>query len=101
MSIVIKSATVKARKTHRCMNCGCVAIQPGQTYERQTCVYDGRIYDWVSCAACNAIFGLVWDYWGEPDEGIGEDSYVDWADEHENDPAYGELARAYLARRGL
>lgn len=99
MTTLIKSATVKARKAHCCMNCGAVAILPGQTYERNTCVYDGRIYDWVSCDDCNAIAGLVYDYWGEPDEGIGEDSYVDWACEHENDPEHGPAARAFLARR--
>jgi len=91
----ITSKTVKARKPHRC-ECCTVAIQPGDTYCRETYVHDGSVYDWVSCTECAAINADVWDWCYQPDEGVGADEYAEWASEHPDDPR----ALAYLARRG-
>lgn len=100
MPDLINDKTVTARKPHGCMTCG-TAIQAGETYSRQTYVYDGRVYDWVQCAECRALSGIVFR-WVEDwyDEGIGQDEYVEWAREHRDDPTQGEAARAFLARSG-
>ena len=84
----------RARKAHRCANCS-ARIHPGETYSRQTNVYDGRIYDWVSCDPCEAIFQTIWDWAGRPDEGICSDTFFDWALDHRGESAD---ARAYLSR---
>lgn len=100
MPEVISRKTVVARKPHRCMNCGAVAVQPGATYEREVLKYDGRLYSWVSCLDCYAIFTPVWEWADEPEEGIGPHEYLDWARDNAWDPEWGEAARAYLVRRG-
>lgn len=97
MNLVLKSKHPVARKPHACDNCGQRCIQPGDKYRRTSCVSDGRVYDWVSCAGCDAIFLDVWTWAGDPDEGIGPDSFQEWAREHaETD----ERAAAYLAKIG-
>ena len=99
--IVLSSKTVTARKAHACMECGAVAIRPGDEYLREACLHDGAVYTWVVCTDCRALTDVVWDWAGEPyDEGIGMDTYTEWAHEHVDDPKHGEQARAYLARRG-
>ena len=94
MPTLITEKTVTARKTHCCLCCGVVAIQPGDTYQRTVLAYDGRVYTWVSCAGCDSITDDVWDWCGRPDEGVGIDSYHEWAVEHRDDPR----AVAYLDR---
>lgn len=102
MPDLIKTKDVKARKAHVCETCNDTAIQPGETYTRDTYVYDGRMYDWVQCAACSAIGGIVYEWAGCPDEGVARDDYVEWARESATaDTLEGERARWYLARVGL
>lgn len=79
MVTVLSTKQVRARKTHHCSTCGQPCIRPGDTYTRQACALDGSVYAWVTCAACNDLFLDVWEWAGEPDEGIGMDSYVEWA----------------------
>lgn len=99
---VLSSKTVTARKVHRCMECGAAAIRPGDEYLRQACLHDGRVYAWVVCVDCRALTDAVWEWAGEPwDEGIGIDTYTEWAHEFAADPEHGEKARAYLVRRGV
>lgn len=93
MSEVLRTARPKARKEHRCEWCR-TTINPGDTYSRQTCAYDGRLYDWVACLACLSISHVVSAYWGHPSEGIDETSYHDWAEENAED----ERAVAWLSR---
>jgi len=88
-----------ARKMHRCRICHGPAVQPGQSYERQTLIYDGRIYDWVQCDPCGDLFATVYDWagaWG--DEGIGSEHFEEWASDFKDDPDHGEAARAFLKR---
>ena len=63
-----------ARIAHGCRMCG-RTIQPGETYNHQTNVYDGGIYVWKQCAHCEAAVRILqlakWADW--PDEGIGPD----------------------------
>ena len=91
----LRHSTPVARKAHRCDWCY-TTIQPGEKYHRSTNIYDDRIYDWIACAACDALCLDVWDWSYRPDEGVGEDSFMEWAREHADvDPR----ARDYLARR--
>lgn len=102
MPELISSKTVRARKAHQCRCCGGVAIQPGDTYDRAVFVYDGLIYTWVTCRACSEITDEVFTWAGSPyDEGIGADTYCEWARDMEGDEKWGGAARAYLIRAGL
>ncbi len=91
---VLSDRTLKARKVHYCETCETGRIQPSQEYRKTVYVYDGRIYSWVQCDDCRPLQATVYDWRGEPDEGVGRDDYIEWADEHPND----ERAVAYLAR---
>lgn len=92
----LREKKVTARKAHRCQACR-TTIQPGDTYTRQTNVFDDRVYDWISCAGCSAISLDVWDWAYRPDDGIDSDSYREWAHEH---AGADERADAYLRRIG-
>lgn len=96
MPNLISESVVTARKPHRCLCCGVVAIQPGQRYHREVYVYDGSACTWISCADCDAIAGDVYDWYGAPDEGVSADECDEWAHEHRSEDA---RAAAYLARR--
>lgn len=98
MPQLLKSKTVTARKPHRCACCGEGAVKVGERYQRETYIYDGRVYDWVSCNECASLQMHVWDWAGRPEEGIGADAYIEWAREHHEDREHGQCARAYLAR---
>lgn len=101
MPSLLKSKTVKARKPHGCRTCNATAIQPGEEYQRDTYIYDGRVYDWVQCAACSTLGGLVYEWAGYPEDGIGRDEYVEWAREVcREETLAGECARWYLSRIG-
>lgn len=103
MTALVKAKTVTARKVHACRCCGAAAIQPGETYTRETYVYDGQIYDWVMCAPCRVIAGDVYDWAGSPDEGVGNDQYVEWAEEMAALGTEAEKAHAlaFLSRAGI
>lgn len=77
MPDVLSRKTIRARKQHICMLCHKPAVEPGAEYERTTLIYDGRIYDWVNCAACDALVPYVVE-WAVDDE-IGEDTVYEWA----------------------
>lgn len=99
MPELIGERTIRsARKMHRCRTCFAPAALAGETYKRQTYVYDGRVYDWVSCQPCDEICGEVHS-WSMSEEGVTAFDYYEWADEYRNDPCLGSAARAYLARR--
>ena len=98
MSEVLRDRKPTARKPHRCSCCG-GTIRPGVTYSRTTCLYDGRVFDWLSCPGCDDIARAVFDWVDYIDEGIGPEQYEEWAREHVDHLVYGQGARAYLARR--
>lgn len=62
MPELIRTKTVTARKVHRCRTCFAEAIQPGETYTRDTYAHDGTVYDWVACEACRSISTAVYDW---------------------------------------
>lgn len=94
----LRMDTPTARKAHRCDWCY-GPIEPGEKYRRSTNIYDDRLYDWIACNECDAISTDVWVWAYQPDEGIGEDSFMEWAQAHRDDPTHGDAARAYLVRR--
>lgn len=103
MTTVLRSERPAARKAHVCDLCNAI-IQPGDVYDRQTNIFDGRLYDWISCrgpVGCNAVAHAVWsdpewspDYY---DEGLTAERAHEWATETVR--ATGSmLAAAYLTR---
>lgn len=94
---VLSSRTVRARVPHRCSTCQVVCIQPGDQYQRDGILNDGRVYTWVMCSECAAIFVTVWEWAGETDDGVGPDTYLEWAQEL---TAMDPRAAAYLTRVG-
>ena len=101
MVTVLHTRRPKARKAHPCEYCGAPAVQPGETYQRDTLVHDGHIYDWVSCKACDALTQIVWAWAYFDEDGVATDQFDEWATEHGDDPEHGKAARAYLDRRGI
>jgi hypothetical protein len=104
MPTLLREKTVRARKPHTCRCCYTVAVQPGETYTRSTYVFDGTVYDWVSCTECSAASTFVFEWTSWDDEGIGPDTYQEWAEETANgfgNSAEHAAAEAYLSRRGL
>lgn len=98
MTTLLRSRTTTARKVHLCTTCQQPAVQPGEQYERTTYIYDGHFYSALDCTGCRAISGVVYEWCGMPDEGIGMDSYTEWAHEHRADETWGEEARAFIRR---
>lgn len=105
MPELVTEKRVRARKAHPCQVCGTDAIQPGTEYTRTTYVHDGRIYNWVSCDFCKALFQHVWEWALCPDdEGIGQASYIGWAEDTLagwGDDSDREKAREFLDRAGV
>lgn len=90
----LRSEHPTARKEHRCSLCGGVIVK-GETYHRQTNIYDGSIYDFLTCLGCGSILSDVYEWCGYPDEGVETREADEWAYEHHDDPR----AEAYLLRR--
>lgn len=79
----IDSGQRVARKQYRCGLC-LTTIQPGDAHYFQTNIYDERIYTWRNCLACerDAVCNYVHDFTGGyHDEGVGEESAIEWAQE--------------------
>lgn len=99
MSQLLSEAVIKsARKAHACSACWGFAARPGESYKRQTYLFDDRVYDWITCVECQPLTNIVWEWAGGPDEGVNEDDFLEWARDHEADPKHGEAAHSYLAR---
>lgn len=77
----LERATRTARKEHWCELCR-RTIRPGEQYERQTNIYDGRLYDFKTCAHCRELIAhapasLQEDIdWA--DEGYSQDTILEW-----------------------
>lgn len=99
---LLRESTPTARKSHHCSLCT-GPIHPGQTYFRDTLVYDGSVYDWLTCPACDAddIHMLVLDWaGGYLDEGVSVEVAYEWATETviHGTPGAHRAAREYLER---
>lgn len=91
----LNRAARKARKQHHCSMCGRV-IDPGETYDCSTNIYDGNLYTWKQCRHCDAMVQILklHDWAGYPDEGIGPD------DVGEFEPETIAQARIIIGWRG-
>lgn len=97
MTIQLRQSTPTARKAHRCSLCD-GTIPAGDTYTRSSNVFDGHVYDFLTCQGCEAdrILGRVYDWYGDPDAGVSFDDAIEWATEHAE---HGDgVARAAAAR---
>lgn len=77
-----------ARKEHRCNFCGGV-ISVGEKYNRQTNVYDGRVYDWVSHCECSEL-ACELDMFDDCDEGLDDDGFIDSLNQYVYDNHYDD-----------
>ena len=71
----IRSEKLKARKEHFCNLCGCKILK-GETYERQTNKFDGRLYAWRTHLHCQDLCSKIWNF-VDPDEGMNGDEFID------------------------
>ena len=75
---------------------------PGQTYTRDTLVYDGHIYDWLTCTPCSTddIYRLALDWSNCFDGGIELEIVYEWATEVvvHGAPDVQRAAKNYLER---
>ena len=97
---LLREARPTARKAHCCSLCT-GPISSGETYSRQTLVYDGQVYDWLECSACEAdeIITLVAEWTRE--DGIDPEIAHEWATEtarYPRCPADSLAAKRYLDR---
>ncbi|GLB62683.1 hypothetical protein NCCP2495_05610 [Dietzia sp. NCCP-2495] len=79
----LRQSTPTARKAHHCSLCH-GTISAGETYTRSSNVFDGHVYDFLTCQGCEAdrILGRVYDWCGDPDEGVSFDDAIEWATDH-------------------
>ena len=73
---VLSRSEPKARTSHKCQMCFRV-IDPGETYERQFNVFDGRAYTWKTCTHCQALMRLASIEY-EADEGYSDETIDEW-----------------------
>lgn len=96
--MTLRTSTPVARKAYRCDWCY-GAIKPGEKYHRSTNIGDDGLYEWLACWPCETLAPEVWEWSYRPDEGMSEDTFAEWANDHRDDATHGEAARAYLDRR--
>lgn len=72
---ILKNIKPIARKEHKCMFCG-GAIPIGMRYDKQTCVYDGSVYDWITHEECVKIAHELNMYEGCDDNGLDYESFL-------------------------
>lgn len=85
---ILREATPIARKEHRCDFCGDI-ISVGEKYNRQTNIYDGSIYDWVSHCECSQLASEL-DMYDDCDEGLDGDGFVDSLNQYVYDNHYDD-----------
>lgn len=70
----LSSSIQKARKSHRCMWCGC-EIEKGTVYRSQGCKCDGELYTWKNHLECEELADEN-DWFDDPD-GLSESVFID------------------------
>ena len=87
MSItVLKESTPTARKEHKCMFCGGI-IKVGEKYDRQTCVYEGSVYDWIAHCECSILASEL-DMYDGCDEGLNNEGFIECVKQYVYDNHY-------------
>ena len=77
----LKETRPVANKEQVCNWCGSKIVK-GEKYNRQTILFDGSIYDWVSHLDCLELTGLLnmFDY--DYGDGINEDIFKECVEEY-------------------
>ena len=83
MLTTLKETYPTAKKEHVCEFCAC-KIKPGQKYVRQTNVYDGTIYDFVTHQECKKVAHELRMYDNCGDEGLDGESFLEYLNEYVN-----------------
>lgn len=78
---ILRTARPIAKKRHVCMFCG-GTIEVGQKYDRQTNVYDGDVYDWVSHEECSKVAVELDMYDDCDDNGLGEEQFREYINDY-------------------
>lgn len=98
---LLRRSTPTARKTHYCSLCT-GPVMSGQTYTRETVVYDGHIYDWLTCTPCldDEIYQIALGWSSRFGEGIEPEIVYEWAEEtvRHGSPDDQRAAKNYLER---
>lgn len=77
----LKRKSPVAKKTHICNYCGC-KIEPGTAYWRDTLVYDGTVYDWITHKECMTASNKLCMYDDCDDNGLGPDYFSESIDSY-------------------
>lgn len=78
---ILKEQTPIAKKEHVCNWCG-GKIAKGEKYYRQTVIFDGSIYDWISHLDCYGLVDLLNMYDYDDGNGIDEECFRQCIDEY-------------------
>lgn len=99
MTTRIAGCQRRARKVYRCGMCT-VRIGVSDLHQVDTYVFDGRVYNWRTCLACESdgITNAVSSWAGHPDEGVAAEAAIDWADELMGWKSYGYTTRQWSSR---
>ncbi len=89
MPTILKETYPTAKKEHVCGFCAC-KIKPGQKYVRQTNIYDGTIYDFVTHQSCKKVAHELRMYDDCGDEGLDGESFREYLSEYVYDNHYDE-----------
>ena len=68
------------------MFCGGI-IEVGEKYDRQTCVYDNSIYDWIAHRECSCIASKL-DMFNDCDEGLNGEDFREYINQYVYDNHY-------------
>jgi hypothetical protein len=84
------SATVKARKQHRCEHCR-APILPGQTHHRIVGKWQGDFYAVRAHEDCHQLWNALFSDWGDPWDGMPYDLPELFADSCDKEAAQEAL----------
>lgn len=83
MPTILKETYPTAKKEHVCEFCAC-KIKLGQKYVRQTNVYDGVVYDFITHQECKEVARELRMYDDCGDEGLDGESFREYLSEYVN-----------------
>lgn len=86
---ILKESKPTARKEHKCEFCG-GTIAIGEKYDRQTSVYDGGVYDWITHCDCSKLAHELDMYDGCDDNGLDSDGFIESLKQYVYDNHYDE-----------
>lgn len=84
----LRNVQPTARKEHKCEYCGGI-IHVGEKYDRQTIVFDGRIYDWICHIECTQL-AYELDMFDDCYDGLDSDAFIENLNQYVYDFHYDE-----------